>query len=1586
MLVVAMAMQAHSISRSEALKKAEQFMSGKQFSVTNKSRVMQNDGNNDTNDGYYVFNAENEEGFVIVAGDDRLPEILGYSEHGALTSENASDNVKWLLGYYEKVVSSLSSKNDAGSHFIRSARPEIRPLITTTWGQGAPYNDLCPVLNGQHCLTGCVATALAQVINYNRWPQGATSGIAAYTTKERGISMPQLEPTTFNWDNMSFVDVARLMLYCGQAVEMEYGLEVSGASSSMQSVALIKVFGYSQTAHEIYRSSYSEEDWDDILYNELAESRPVVYDGEASGGGHAFVVHGYKDGMFYINWGWNGNEDGYFRLTGLSTSSGDFNANQVATISIQSPTGNLVNRPKVVVKEVSYDGHRFIRRTSNGSFPSVNLSTRLVSDLSESINIQTGLGLFDKNGMMKVLCNDSKFFAVGQEYSDNVSFTIGNDIHDGTYRVVPISRASEADDWKADANSSDYYLEINIDGQWMRIRSFLLSYDEQSIEDVAVASIDGISYSFYKRKGENCATILCYDSGKPSGEVIIPNNVTFEDKSYLIYRIEDDVFVNCPGLTSLSVATINAPYINICQNLTKIDLREGVSTMIRGISTCNNLVSIEFPRSLTTIENGPESCDKLESMSFASQQKITFIFTPKWSAEYLPALRSISFMSEYPPVIMFQNQPLTVNPAVTIHVPKGAKASYENSIWGGWKIVDDLTQPEIDGIVWGYCDGDLVSDVYSYDDCGENNGEYALRVSADMLAPYVGMTISHIQFYQPEEMCDYVFITKPGTDYVVRQDAVKVENAWMDVELSQPYTITGDELYVGIGRKGRVVTNLSSIETKIPEGFWFRAMGTDTNNEMTPGQWKYVPAYLSSFNNPIPLRFVISGDNLPTDMAVMDVSVQNDGASQKAQLTVNNRSKESVSRFVVNWEIDSSHQGSETFETSLNPGRSTTVSFDIPEGLEGRYHKLGYSISEVNSIADAVSANSTGFINFRTTGGHPDDGPQVVNNVTLGSGQLWWNNHDVNPGHGQDGVGGTEMVNVRYDAAIYVPAGLIGGNGTSIDGFSFFRNTLACKDVTVWVSTYLPETECDADIEILDIPNNQLSPEQFQYHQVAFRQPHVIPEGGLYVGYSFDISITENMGHADVPFEYTNTPRKREGSFWGKVRDDSHRTNWSDLTSQYGDLKAQIFFGGGNFYQNAARITDLTYTTAVIGGTGKAEAILMNDGANPIENVNFTVSGNKGQTYEILTDVARLPFYATIPPFYYGKITIPLKADAQQGTDEKTIIVTKINGRDNTAPKGSSVNCTLYTLTEKPVTTAVLEEKTGTIYGNGTVGMTVREILAEKYGDKLLIMVPHHIDIMELNEYSELFRQTYTSVTYVNRKEPVDIYRGSYHEKWGIEKDIQDALNVTVPGSVYVRAIWSDENKTGINIYTETTFGVDADKHPFRLGYVLLEDGLSGTGPEWTQANQMSGNNYEEDPVFDKWAAMPWRIEGLTYDNVPVAAWSPYKGIEESIPQSVKAGEGIFNAFYADIEGNTHIQNKDNLSVVVLLLDKQNGTIINASRCKIDAYGTDITSLSINEKNFDVYNLQGHKVRHHVNSLNGLSKGIYIVNGKKIVR
>ena len=499
LFIANMAVMAGRVSEAEALQKAQQFMQGKNFVQKQLRRAPSLDA---SKNAYYVFNAENSGGFVIVAGDDRMPDILGYSEKGTLNPETASCNVKWLLNYYNKVVTHLTDKDIEEAPARRAALAPVSPLITTTWDQGYPYNELCPIYEGDRCITGCVATALAQVINYNRWPEDYTRPVPAYTTESLKINMPELEPTIFNWDNMTNNDIARLMLYCGQAVQMNYGPSESGAYTYMESIALTSVFGYSQTTHQVSRNSYSEEEWETLLHQELAEGRPIVYDGRGTGGGHCFILHGYENGLFYVNWGWSGNEDGFFRLTGLNTSAGDYNSEQTATIGIQSPAGNLPNRPKVIVKSVDYWGNRYVSRDRNGIFTN-QVSVQLVSDLTDNSTLQIGLGLYDETGLLQVLCEETHTFVAGGAYAMNATFTVGSDLADGVYRVVPISRVTDQDSWIADANSSDYYLEIKVDGQWMRLRTFQLNTEERNIEDLNITTSEGITYALYHQYGKS---------------------------------------------------------------------------------------------------------------------------------------------------------------------------------------------------------------------------------------------------------------------------------------------------------------------------------------------------------------------------------------------------------------------------------------------------------------------------------------------------------------------------------------------------------------------------------------------------------------------------------------------------------------------------------------------------------------------------------------------------------------------------------------------------------------------------------------------------------------------------------------------------------------------------------------------------------------------------------------------------------------------------------------------------------------------------------------------------------------------------
>ena len=177
-IVACVAVSAQKVSESEALQKAQLFMKDKQFTTTDKAHSRRLAPRKAP--GYYVFNAE-DGGFVIVAGDERMPEILGYSDHGQIDEASAPCGLKWLLGCYEQMAKNAESNNINPSRSrTRSDKAPVAPFVSTTWGQSTPYNAMCPRVDGAKCVTGCVATAMAQIMNYYCWPNEVTEPIEGY--------------------------------------------------------------------------------------------------------------------------------------------------------------------------------------------------------------------------------------------------------------------------------------------------------------------------------------------------------------------------------------------------------------------------------------------------------------------------------------------------------------------------------------------------------------------------------------------------------------------------------------------------------------------------------------------------------------------------------------------------------------------------------------------------------------------------------------------------------------------------------------------------------------------------------------------------------------------------------------------------------------------------------------------------------------------------------------------------------------------------------------------------------------------------------------------------------------------------------------------------------------------------------------------------------------------------------------------------------------------------------------------------------------------------------------------------------------
>ncbi len=287
---------------------------------------------------YYVFNMPSDEGYVIVSGDDRLPEVIGYSLTGTYDSNEMPENKRAWMEEYSRQYEYLQSHPEAlATSQDATQREPVPPLLKCKFGQGTPFNNQCPTINGSKAPTGCAATAMAQIMHYYQWPKQTTKELSAYTTATRKISMPSIPVTTIDWDhilgeyNNGAYDsqqaeaVAMLMRLCGAALAMDYDL--GGSAACLFEFSFQRFFGYGNQAENIYRFNYTADLWEKIIYDELASGRPVPYGGFPKvGSGHAFVVDGYNDGFFHVNFGWSGHSDDYFKMPNLGAYANGHNA------------------------------------------------------------------------------------------------------------------------------------------------------------------------------------------------------------------------------------------------------------------------------------------------------------------------------------------------------------------------------------------------------------------------------------------------------------------------------------------------------------------------------------------------------------------------------------------------------------------------------------------------------------------------------------------------------------------------------------------------------------------------------------------------------------------------------------------------------------------------------------------------------------------------------------------------------------------------------------------------------------------------------------------------------------------------------------------------------------------------------------------------------------------------------------------------------------------------------------------------------------------------------------------------------------
>lgn len=343
-LSITLSASANPITLEQARKRATTFMAKqkdnrKLMAVTNQKKLApRKAGANQTVEiaPYYVFDKGTNEGFIIVSGDDQTIDVLGYCDEGSFDYEQLPPNMQeWLDDYAEQLT-----RIQAGAPVIRKAastHPKVDQLMTSKWSQGSPYNNSCPMDGGSRSVTGCVATAMAQILYYNREKSvtETQATIPAFTSWTKNINVNAVPAgSPIDWENMkdtygSATDiqkkaVADLMFYCGASVKMDYTNSASGAQSWDAYQAFINYFGYgSSTRYVSYSDGLTDTEWDNLVYAEMAAGRPVYISGANASIGHAFVCDGYDGNLrYHINWGWAGQSDGFYYLTNLTPGDG----------------------------------------------------------------------------------------------------------------------------------------------------------------------------------------------------------------------------------------------------------------------------------------------------------------------------------------------------------------------------------------------------------------------------------------------------------------------------------------------------------------------------------------------------------------------------------------------------------------------------------------------------------------------------------------------------------------------------------------------------------------------------------------------------------------------------------------------------------------------------------------------------------------------------------------------------------------------------------------------------------------------------------------------------------------------------------------------------------------------------------------------------------------------------------------------------------------------------------------------------------------------------------------------------------------
>lgn len=1477
-LFCSIAMLAGEITEEQALQKAREVLKGKQLE---RQQVARTRGESKAAPSYYVFNAEANGGFAVIAANDQMPEVLGYAEQGHLDPATAPDNVKWLLDYYASIAQSLKnapvrSERAARTRNINTdARPELTPLMSTQWNQNGIYQDQCPVINGNKTYTGCVATAMAQVVNYFQWPLNSVREVVGYTSNKDEESKPKIDLPTlsarkFNWFNMTNDDIAWLMRYCGQSVLMNYNYypDESLASSANIPGALISIFNFSKGIDRVSREEFTEDEWEEILYKEIELGRPVIYSGFQGETGHTFVLHGYKDGQFYINWGWGGDCDGLFTLTALTPKSTlNYSQKQEAVIGIQPASNNDISyeeKPEIGYREV-------VVKTPG------DLDKELPKENNYRYHVSRLKVIGDINGTDIDVLRDMSLYKGSSETEGRLSKLDLSDAHilgGSTYSTNYTTKENVIGDWMF--NNCDKIKELTLPKTTVGIgsqafamtglTSMVIPKNVSTIEGNAFQSteisslvVDEQNEKFYSKdnaiyeKGTDILIRGCKESGVPEDvveigisafngakleSIVLPKSLKKVGYHAFYDNNVKDIYIP-EGLDQIgegAFARCRPKTITVDKNNEKYDSR----------GNCNAIIEKETNTLLVGSDATviPTNVTKLGDLCFAYSEERTFLDIPanvtsiSYSFMDYSRIKTVRLHSNVPPYVDGSFSSSGIGNGVRLIVPHGTVNTYKAS--ETWKIFDSESNKRY------IVDENDYNQDYQTIDVGDNYNKLAnliyeagitssaekLKVTGKINANDISCLKSLSSQYgilTSIDLSDATIVDNNGNaTHVLPASAFQSASVLEHIILPNNLKEIGSSAFQDCGIKELV---LPKTVTKLGRGIFYYTRNLES------------------------------------------LSVKEGNTVYKSE--GNAIIEKSTNKLVYgckNTVIPSSVTSIGYMAFSAIPGLTEITIPNSVESMEGAVFWADESLSKVT-----LSANITNL------GEAPFGACDRITTFTIDKG-----NNTYNSGNNSNAI-------IKTDTK------------TLIQGFS---TTTIPDDVKIIAAaafkslSTLTEIEIPASVERID-------PQAFQYCNHLTKVVSHIRKPFALSSMVFDGG---NMKTAVlyVPYgtreAYANTPG------W-----DGFRTIVEMQPVE------------GEYTKNGASVvtTDFGKGYAALNGKVSVPITLTGEGMDPVTSIGYTINNS--------TTEYQLELSEPITFMMQREVLVPINADATVGEREKVFRLTKVNGVANECTTGNlKATGMLVTVEKKPKVVPVVEEATGTWCGWCARGIPGLALLNKVYGGDVITLAVHgggNDDPMILDGY-QLKMSNYPSCT-VNRGDVVDPYYGSGSEAFGISREVEAVQRSYVPAGVEVTAEWADANQTRINVKTTTTFVETISNGNYRIGYVLAEDGLKGNGPEWYQTNYYAGSSLKDDNLYNLTSGAS-KLTNVVYNYIPVAAYEPFDGIQNSVPTSITKDVANVHNYEININGNTRIQNKKNLSVVALLIDKTTGKIVNAAKFKFN--------------------------------------------------